>query len=31
MFVSKEKKIINIEMEIAKKYFDKISLIMENY
>lgn len=31
MFVSKGKKIINIEMEMAKKFFDKISLIMENY
>ena len=31
MFMSKGKKIINIEMEIAKKYFDKISFIMENY
>jgi phosphoribosylformylglycinamidine synthase subunit PurL len=30
-FASKEKKIINLEMEIAKKYFENLSLIMENY
>jgi phosphoribosylformylglycinamidine synthase subunit PurL len=31
-FASKKKKnIINLEMEIAKKYFENLSLIMENY
>ena len=29
-FVSKNKKIINLEMQIAKKYFENISSIMEN-
>lgn len=28
---SKKKNIINLEMEIAKKYFENLSLIMENY
>ena len=28
---SKKKNIINLEMEIAKKYFETLSLIMENY
>ena len=30
-FVSKNKKIINLEMQIAKKYFENISSIMENH
>ncbi len=30
-FASKKKDIINLEMEIAKKYFENLSLIMENY
>ncbi len=30
-FASKKKNIINLEMEIAKKYFENLSLIMENY
>jgi hypothetical protein len=30
-FVSKKKKIINLEMQIAKKYFENISSIMENH
>ena len=29
-FASKNKKIINLEMDIAKKYFENISSIMEN-
>ena len=30
-FVSKNKKIINLEMQIAKKYFENITSIMENH
>ncbi|HEX7141976.1 MAG TPA: phosphoribosylformylglycinamidine synthase subunit PurL [Nitrososphaeraceae archaeon] len=30
-FASKKKNIINLEMEIAKKYFENLSYIMENY
>ncbi|MGZ5549906.1 MAG: phosphoribosylformylglycinamidine synthase subunit PurL [Nitrososphaeraceae archaeon] len=30
-FASKKINIINLEMEIAKKYFENLSLIMENY
>ncbi|MGI9011166.1 MAG: phosphoribosylformylglycinamidine synthase subunit PurL [Nitrososphaeraceae archaeon] len=30
-FASKKKNIINLEIEIAKKYFENLSLIMENY
>jgi phosphoribosylformylglycinamidine synthase len=30
-FASKNKKIIDIEMELAKKYFESISSIMENH
>jgi phosphoribosylformylglycinamidine synthase len=30
-FVSKKKKIINLEMQIAKKYFENITSIMENH
>ena len=30
-FASKKKNIINLEMEIAKKYFENLSLIMENF
>jgi phosphoribosylformylglycinamidine synthase len=30
-FASKKKKIINLEMEIAKKHYENLSFIMENY